>query len=66
VKGETYLLSSLWEKNVKEGELCDNLTGHHLSRGGLTNPPQKEQYEKTVHTAQAHWARGVKTRSPYD
>jgi len=61
VKEEAYLLSSLWEKNVKEGESCDNPAGRHLSRGGLTNPPQKEQCRKTVHTVQAHWARGVKT-----
>jgi len=30
VKGETYLLSSLWEKNVKEGELYNDLTGCYL------------------------------------
>jgi len=35
VKGETYLLGSLWKKNVKEGELCNNFTGRYLSRGGL-------------------------------
>jgi len=50
VKEEAYLLSSLWEKNVKEGESCDNPTGRHLGQGGLTNPPQKEQYKETVHT----------------
>ena len=31
--------SFLWKKNVKEGESCDDLTGCHLGRGGLTNPP---------------------------
>jgi len=46
VKGETYLLGSLWKKNVEEGELCDDLTGRHLGQGGLTNPPQKEQCRK--------------------
>jgi len=45
---------------------CDDLTGRHLGRGGLTNPPQKEQCGKTVHTAQAYWARGAKTRNPYN
>jgi len=30
--------SSLWKKNVKEGELCNNLVGRHLSWGSLTNP----------------------------
>jgi len=38
VKGEAYLLSSLWEKNVKEGELCDDLISCYLGRGGLINP----------------------------
>jgi len=42
VKEETYLLNSLWEKNVKEGELYNNPIGHYLSQGGLINPPQKE------------------------
>ena len=31
VKREAYLLSSLWEKNVEEGELCDDLAGRYLS-----------------------------------
>jgi len=38
VKGETYLLGSLWEKNVKEGELYNNPTGRHWGQGGLINP----------------------------
>jgi len=33
-----HINSSLWKKNVKEGELCDDLTGCHLGRGGLINP----------------------------
>jgi len=61
LKKEAYLLSSLWEKNVKEGELYNNLTGCYLSRDSLTNPLQKEQYGKMVYTVQVHWARGVKT-----
>jgi len=46
--------------------ICDDPAGRHLGRGGPTNPPQKERCGKTVHTVQAHWARGAKTRSPYD
>jgi len=38
VKGETYLLGSLWEKNVKEGKLYNNLAGRYLSQGSPTNP----------------------------
>jgi len=38
VKGEAYLLGSLWEKNVKEGELYNNPIGRHLNWGSLTNP----------------------------
>jgi len=38
VKEEVYFLSSLWEKNVKEGELYDNPVGRYLGRGGLINP----------------------------
>jgi len=30
--------NSLWKKNVKEGELCNNPVGRHLGWGGLTNP----------------------------
>ena len=41
---------SLWEKNVKEGELCDNPAGRHLSRGSPINSPLKEQCRKAVHT----------------
>jgi len=29
-------------------------------------PPQEEQCRRTVYTVQTHWARGAKTRSPYD
>jgi len=29
--GKEYISSSLWKKNVKEGELCNDLTGCHLS-----------------------------------
>jgi len=46
VKGETYLLSSLWKKNVKEGELYYDLTGHYLSRRSLTNLLQEGQCRK--------------------
>jgi len=35
---EERTVSSLWKKNVKEGELCNDPVGHHLGRGGLTNP----------------------------
>jgi len=45
---------------------CDDPVGRHLGRGGPMNPPQKEQCGKTVHTVRAHWARGAKTRSPYN
>jgi len=38
VKGETYLLSSLWEKNVKKGELYNDPVGRYLGWGGLINP----------------------------
>jgi len=38
VKGEIYLLGSLWKKNVKEGELCNNPVSYYLGWGGLTNP----------------------------
>jgi len=31
---------------------CDDPAGRHLSRGGPTNPPQKEQCGKTVRTVQ--------------
>jgi len=31
--------NSLWKKNVKEGELCDDPVGRHLGWGGLINPP---------------------------
>ena len=48
------------EEEVKAGS-CDDPAGRHLGRGGPTNPPQKEQCGKTVHTVQAHWARGAKT-----
>jgi len=30
--------NSLWKKNVKKGELYDDLTGRHLNQGGLINP----------------------------
>jgi len=30
--------SFLWKKNVKEGELCNDLIGCYLGWGGLTNP----------------------------
>jgi len=30
--------SSLWKKNNKEGELCNDPVGRHLGQGGLTNP----------------------------
>jgi len=58
VKRETYLLSSLWKKNVKEGESCDDPVSRHLGRGGLTNPLQKEQYRKAVRTV-LHTGLGV-------
>jgi len=34
--------SSLWKKNVKEGELCNDPAGRYLGQGGLTNPLWKE------------------------
>jgi len=40
--------------------------GRHLGRGGPTDSPQKEQCRETVRTVLTHWARGTKTRSPYD
>jgi len=30
-KKERFYQGSLWKKNVKEGELCDDLTGYYLS-----------------------------------
>ena len=45
---------------------CDDPAGRHLGRSGPTNPPQKEQCRRTVYTVLTHWARGAKTRSPYD
>jgi len=30
VEEGTYLLSLLWKKNVKEGELCDDPVGYYL------------------------------------
>jgi len=45
--------------------MCDDLAGRHLGRRGPTNSPQREQCRSTAHGA-AHWARGAKTRSPYD
>ena len=42
-KEENQPSDSLWKKNVKEGELCNDPTGRHLGQGGLTNPPRKEQ-----------------------
>jgi len=59
-------VTSLLKEVNNKGDRCDDPTGRHLGRGGPTNPPQKEQCGKTVHTVQAHWARGAKTRSPYD
>jgi len=50
VEGGTYLLSSLWEKNAEEGELCNDLTGRRLGRRSLTNSPQKEHCGETVYT----------------
>jgi len=44
------IISSLWKKNVKEGELCDNLAGYYLGWGGLTDSLQKEQCRRTVRT----------------
>ena len=38
MKRETYLLSSLWKKNVKEEELYNDPTSCYLGWGGLTNP----------------------------
>jgi len=40
--------NSLWKKNVKEGESCDDLTGRHLGQGSLINPLQEEQCRRTV------------------
>ena len=47
---ERFYQDSLWEKNIKEGELCDDLISRYLGRGGLTDPLYKEQCRKTVHT----------------
>jgi len=46
--------------------ICNDPAGYRLGRGGPMNPPQKEQCGKTVYTVQVHWARGAKTRSPYN
>jgi len=47
---EECISSSLWKKNVEEGELCNDLAGCYLSRGSPINPPQKEQCRKVVRT----------------
>jgi len=51
--------------NLKKSK-CDDPAGRHLGRDGPTDSPQKEQCGRAVHTVQAHWARGAKTRSPYN
>ena len=50
VKGETDLLSSLLKKNVKEGELYNDLTGRYLSWRSFTDPLQDEQCRGIVYT----------------
>jgi len=35
---EERISSSLWKKNVKEGELCDDPIGRYLGWGDLINP----------------------------
>ena len=57
-KKERFYQGFLWKKNVKKGELCNDLTGCHLSWSGLTNPPHKEQCRKTVRTV-LHTGLGV-------
>ena len=49
-KKERFYQYSLWEKNVKEGELCNNPAGYYLGWSGLTNPLYKEQCRKIVYT----------------
>jgi len=49
-KKERFYQDSLWEKNVKEEELCDDPTGHYLGWSGLIDPLEKEQCRKKVYT----------------